>query len=184
MEDSDAPEAHEVVAFWRAAGADKWFAKSDEFDADIRARFLTLHERAARGELAPWESTAEGALALLILLDQFPRNLFRNSAHAFATDAMALNIARRARKNGFELQCGEEMKQFFFMPFMHSEHMADQDLCVALCNVHGLDDNIEFAELHRDIIERFGRFPHRNTVFGRQSSAEEQAFLDGGGFRG
>ena len=184
MDDTDMQQAQNVVAFWREAGADKWFAKSDAFDSDIRTRFLDLHERAARGELAAWEDIAEGALALLILLDQFPRNLFRDSAHAFATDAMALNIARRARKNAYELQCGEDMKQFFFMPFMHSEHLADQDLCVALCGLHGLDDNIEFAEMHRDIIERFGRFPHRNRVLGRQSSAEEQAFLDGGGFRG
>ncbi len=177
-------KAQEVVGFWREAGPAKWFAKSDAFDDEIRMRFAALHERAASGALAAWESSAEGALALLLLLDQIPRNLYRDSAHAFASDPMALNIARRAWRAGFDNQCGEDMRPFFYMPFMHSEAIGDQDLCVALCRAHKLEDNISFAEDHRDIIARFGRFPHRNRVMGRETSKQEQAFLDDGGFAG
>lgn len=173
-----------VTAFWRQAGPEKWFRKDAAFDEDIRARFIELHESAARGELAPWESEAESTLALLILLDQFPRNLFRDSAHAFATDIMALNIARRALAKGFDSACGEEMRQFFYLPFMHSENLSDQELCVALCRLHEMEDNIEYAQVHRDVIARFGRFPHRNAVMGRATSPDEQAFLDAGGFAG
>lgn len=173
-----------VVTFWRQAGPAKWFHKDAGFDDEIRARFLALHEAAARGELASWEGEAESMLALLILLDQFPRNMFRASAHAFATDMMALNIARRALEHGFDGACGEEMRQFFYLPFMHSENIADQELCLALCRLHKMADNIKFAEEHRDIIARFSRFPHRNAVMGRKTSAEEQAFLDAGGFAG
>lgn len=173
-----------VAIFWRQAGPEKWFRKDAAFDEEIRARFLALHESAARGELTAWECEAESTLALLILLDQFPRNLFRDSARAFATDMMALNIARRALAQGFDGTCGEDMRQFFYLPFMHSENIADQELCVALCRLHKLEDNIKFAEVHRDVIARFARFPHRNSVMGRKTSAEEQAFLDAGGFAG
>jgi len=123
-------------------------------------------------------------LALLLLLDQFPRNMFRGSAHAFATDAMALNIVRRALAKAYDSACGEDMQLFFFLPFMHSENIADQELCVVLCRMHKMEENTKFAEIHRDIIARFGRFPHRNAVMGGVTGDEEQAFLDGGGFAG
>ncbi len=177
-------EIADINSFWRLAGPLKWFKKDVAFDADICVQFFEAHESAARGELSGWLDHPEGALALLILLDQFPRNLFRGSAHAFATDAMALSAARFALRYGHDAHCGVEMKQFFYMPFMHSENIADQELCLALCRAHGLKDNIEFAEIHRDIIRRFGRFPHRNPVMGRVTTQEEKAFLDAGGFAG
>ncbi len=174
----------DIVSFWKSAGPAKWFAKSDAFDAAIRERFFDAHFCAARGEYAPWVENAESALALIILTDQFPRNLFRNSAHAFATDAMALSVARTSLQRGHDAHCGREMKQFFYLPLMHSENIADQELCVALCRAHGLGDNIAFAEDHRDIVRKFGRFPHRNKVFGRITTPQEQTFLDAGGFAG
>jgi uncharacterized protein (DUF924 family) len=176
--------ATEIVRFWEEAGPAKWFAKDEAVDADIRARFLGLHEAAARCELAGWEGTAEGALALLLLLDQFPRNLFRNSAHAFATDALARRIASEALEQNFDWQVGEKLRAFFYLPLMHSESIVDQKHCLALCDRPGLEENFKFAKEHLDIIQRFGRFPHRNAMMGRITTAEEQAFLDSGGFAG
>jgi uncharacterized protein (DUF924 family) len=174
----------EIIDFWADAGNAKWFGKDDAFDQAIRTRFLAAHESAARGELMRWDASSDGALALILLLDQFPRNLFRNSAHAFATDQLGLSVARTALARGQDLHCRAGLKPFFYIPFMHSEAIADQELCVSLCRTHGLAANIEFAETHRDIIARFGRFPHRNAVFGRTTTPEEQAFLQAGGFAG
>jgi uncharacterized protein (DUF924 family) len=129
--------AAEVVAFWREAGPQRWFAKDEEFDRTIRSRFLALHEAAARGELASFEDSAEGALALLLLFDQFPRNMFRGGALAFATDPLARNVANRAIARGFDRATDETMRPFFYMPFMHSEALADQDRCVALHEAFG-----------------------------------------------
>lgn len=176
--------AQDIAAFWRAAGPQKWFRKDASFDEDIRTRFAKAHRAAARGEYAHWENEAECTLALLLLIDQFPRNMFRDSAHAFATDAMALNVAHRALRKGFDACCGADMKQFFYLPLMHSEHIADQEYCLALCQQGCSAENVKFALVHRDIIARFKRFPHRNMVLGRETTAAEQAFLDGGGFAG
>jgi uncharacterized protein (DUF924 family) len=178
------PSAADVVAFWREAGPDKWWAKDQAFDDEIRVPFLALHEGAARGELSHFEETAEGALALLILLDQFPRNLFRGSPRAFATDQKAREVAERALVHGFDRHFDDDLKTFFYMPFMHSEHLANQERCVALFEALGIPDNIRAAEEHRDIIARFGRFPHRNDVLGRATLPEERRFLDEGGFSG
>lgn len=177
-------EPADVVRFWLNAGPDKWFAKDDAFDAAIKARFLNAHEAAARCELSDWAQSAEGALALLLLLDQFPRNLFRNSAHAFATDGLARQIAREALARGFDRQVAEPLQAFFYLPFMHSEALEDQVLCARLCARPGLENNHKFALEHQEIIERFGRFPHRNSSLGRETTAEERAFLDSGGFAG
>lgn len=174
----------EVLAFWREAGPDKWWAKDDAFDRAVRAKFLPAHEAAARGEFAAWEDSAEGALALVILFDQFPRNMFRSSPHAFATDPLARAVADRALARGFDLGTDETLRQFFYMPLMHSEALADQDRCVALFEALGLAGQSEFATGHRDIIARFGRFPHRNRIVGRDTTAAEREFLDGGGFSG
>ena len=174
----------EVVEFWRSAGPKKWFAPDPAFDAEIRERFLATHERAAAGRLADWEKTAQGALALLLLLDQFPRNMFRKTPRAFATDAQALEVARRAIKAGFDLEVGNEMRSFFYLPFMHSEELADQELCLKLYRDYGNEDGIKFAEIHLDAIRRFGRFPHRNEILGRESRADEIDYLDRGGFSG
>ena len=176
--------AETVLAFWRAAGPDKWFKKNTEFDAAIRENFLATHEAAANGELASWEVTPEGAYALVIVLDQFPRNMFRGSARAFAADPLAREVSGRALERGFDRQIEERGRGFFYLPLMHSETLADQERCVALYRALGQSENLKYAEDHADIIRRFGRFPHRNTALGRATTAVEQAFLDSGGFAG
>ena len=177
-------EPAEVVTFWREAGPERWFDKDDAFDAEIRRRFLGLHEEAAAGKLGQWEQSAEGALALLILLDQFPRNMFRGQARAFATDPLARAVAAGAIVRGFDARAPEGMRSFFYLPFEHSESLADQDKSVAFFTAIGDAENLKWAELHRDIIRRFGRFPHRNAALGRATTPEEQKFLDDGGFKG
>ena len=181
---TDDVTAADVVAFWREAGPELWFNKDAAFDAEIRRRFLATYEVAAAGQLTAWEATAEGALALLILLDQFPRNMFRGSARAFAADPLARAIAAGALIRGFDAQVPANMRTFFYLPFEHSEDMADQERCIALYKAAGDAENLKWAELHADIIRRFGRFPHRNEVLGRASTPEEQAFLASGGFAG
>jgi uncharacterized protein (DUF924 family) len=176
-----APET--VLTFWREAGPDKWFTCDVEFDADICEKFLSTYEAAAAGKLAAWEATAEGALALTIVLDQFPRNMFRGQARCYATDPLARQVANRALKRGYDQDVPAVERRFFFLPFMHSEDMADQRRCVALYR-EACDDDLKYAERHADIIRRFGRFPHRNAVLGRTTTAEEQAYLDAGGFKG
>jgi uncharacterized protein (DUF924 family) len=174
----------DILAFWQAAGRGKWFKKSDAFDGEIRDRYLATYEAAAAGGLAAWEATAEGALALVIVLDQFPRNIFRGHARTFAADALARAVADRAIARGFDAMVPAAMRNFFYLPFEHSETLADQERCIALNRANGSADDLKWAELHADIIRRFGRFPHRNAVLGRASTAEEQAFLDSGGFKG
>jgi len=178
------PGPAEVVAFWRDAGPKRWFSKDPAFDDDIRRRFLRLHEDAAAGRLSRWEQTAEGALALLILLDQFPRNMFREQVRAFASDPLARAIAAGALVRGFDAQAPDGMRGFFYLPFEHSENLADQERAVAFYKASGDADGLKWAELHADIIRRFGRFPHRNKALGRATAPDEQAFLDAGGFSG
>lgn len=174
--------AADVVKFWREAGPDRWFDKNAAFDDEIRERFLVSHEAAAAGKFSSWEQDAEGALALIILLDQFPRNMFRGQARAFVTDPLARAIAAGALVRGFDAQAPAEMRNFFYLPFEHSEDLADQERSVAFNKAAGDADGLKWAEIHADIIRRFGRFPHRNAVLGRVTTPEEQAFLDGGGF--
>ncbi|RDJ27146.1 DUF924 domain-containing protein [Bosea caraganae] len=176
--------AVEIVAFWREAGPEKWFVKDEAFDAEIRIRFLAAHEAAAAGQLRDWEATPEGVYALLILLDQFPRNLFRGSPQAFATDAQALGVAERAIAHSFDRAFDNPERRFIYMPFMHAEDLAHQERCVALCQAADDPEGVEYAAVHRDIIRDFGRFPHRNPVLGRDTTAEERAFLAEGGFSG
>ncbi len=176
--------AAEIMSFWRDAGSDRWWEKDEAFDRTIRSRFLAIHEAAARGELAAFEESAEGALALVILLDQFPRNMFRGSAHAFATDPLARAVASRALARGFDQTIDETMRPFFYMPFMHSECIADQDRSVQFHAAFGDAERLQYATLHRDIIARFGRFPHRNRALGRDTAPDELEFLNGGGFAG
>jgi uncharacterized protein (DUF924 family) len=175
---------NDVLHFWREAGPAKWFKKSDAFDAAVRLKFEPVHQAAARGEYDGWAQTADGALALLILLDQFPRNLYRRSAHAFATDGKARAIARKAVAEGFHRQVEAPMRQFFVTPFEHSEDIADQDQAARLAGELADPDLAKWAALHREIIARFGRFPHRNPALGRVTTPDEQAFLDEGGFGG
>jgi len=176
--------ATEIVSFWREAGPVRWWEKNDEFDGLVRSTFLPLHEAAARGELAAWEDSPEGALALVILLDQFPRNMFRRSPHAFATDPLAHAVAERAILRDFDAAIDQEMRMFFYMPFMHSEILLHQDRCVELMAAMPDGGWEKFAAVHRDIIAKFGRFPHRNSALGRATTAAEQDFLDAGGFAG
>ena len=174
----------DVLTFWRAAGPPKWFRKNVDFDREITQRFLACHEAAAAGRLADWEATPEGALALLILLDQFPRNMFRDSARAFATDPLARAVAERAVARGLHRQMPSGERMFFQLPFEHSENLADQERSLALSLEINGGKADSYAEGHADIIRRFGRFPHRNATLGRLTTPEEQAFLDGGGFAG
>jgi uncharacterized protein (DUF924 family) len=173
-----------VLAFWRAAGPDKWFKKDTAVDEDIRARFLETYDAAVAGKLSDWEQTADGALALTVVLDQFPRNMFRGDARTYAADPQARAVAERALARGFDQKMPLSDRQFFYLPFEHSEAIADQERACTLCAATGDADLLKWAQLHADIVRRFGRFPHRNALLGRATTAEEQAFLDGGGFGG
>lgn len=176
--------AQAVVDFWREAGPQKWFKKDEAFDAQFKSRFEAAHEAAARGALDDWAADAQGALALLVLLDQYPRNAFRSSARTYATDAKAISIARSAMDAGLDKKIDDPaLRAFFYLPFMHSESLADQERSVVLCE-HAAPDNLRYAKHHRDIVARFGRFPHRNALLGRKTTPEEQQFLDEGGFTG
>ncbi len=177
------PEAREVLKFWREAGPSMWFAKDEKFDARFRARFLVAHEAAARGELEHWLATPEGALALVILLDQFPRNAFRNTPRMYDTDALARKAANKALAAGYDQRLPRELRKFFVLPFAHSEDLADQDRAVALARRIGPDD-LAHAEHHRDIVRRFGRFTHRNRILGREHTPEERRYLENGGYQG
>ena len=176
--------AADVLAFWRAAGHDRWFKHDEAFDAAIRQRFASTYEEAAAGKLSAWENSPEDALALVIVLDQFPRNMFRGSARCFAADPLARAAAERAIAKGFDRQVAMPERTFFYLPFEHSEELADQERAVALMRDTGDADQLKWAELHADIIRRFGRFPHRNALLGRTTTPDERAFLDGGGFAG
>lgn len=174
----------EIVAFWREAGPEKWFAKDDAFDAEFRRRFEAAHFQAARGELSDWLDDPESALALFLLLDQFPRNCFRGTGHAFATDPLARRYAREALARGHDQALEEALRPFFYLPLQHSESLEDQDQSLALFGRLTAPDVDQWARHHRDIIARFGRFPHRNAVLGRVTTDEEAAFLEADGFRG
>lgn len=174
----------DVLTYWLTAGPVKWFAKSAAFDEASRLRFEPVHYAASRGRYEIWEETAEGCAALLILLDQIPRNLYRDSGHAFATDPLARRIARHAIARGFDETIDPLLRQFFYIPFEHSEDMADQKLCVELFASAGDAEGLKWAKVHLEIVAQFGRFPHRNKALGRDMTAAEQAFLDEGGFAG
>jgi uncharacterized protein (DUF924 family) len=183
------PEAREVapaeiLAFWREAGRERWYERDDAFDADVRSRFFELWRKAAAGGLSAWEASDDGALALTIVLDQFPRNMFRDDAMTYSSDVLAREVASRAIARGADMRVDAALLEFIYMPFMHSEDLADQLRCVELFRKAGNTDNLGYAERHADIIRRFGRFPHRNRSLGRAITADEQAFLDSGGFSG
>jgi uncharacterized protein (DUF924 family) len=177
------PSPSQLLQFWRDAGPARWFARDDAFDAELRERFLAPHEAAAGGALADWGASADGALALVLLLDQFPRNAFRGTPRMYATDAKARAVAAEAIGAGFDHQVDSGLRRFFYLPFMHSEELADHDRSVALNEPLG-GESLRYARHHRDIVRRFGRFPHRNAALGRESTPEEAAFLKepGSGF--
>ncbi|ROR34441.1 DUF924 family protein [Inmirania thermothiophila] len=176
--DARDPDPREVLDFWfdaRVRG--QWFRATPALDAEIRDRFEGLWRRAAGGGLAAWEATAEGALALVIVLDQFPLNMFRGRPEAFSTEALAREVAARAIARGLDAALDDAGRAFLYLPFMHSEDLRDQDRAVALFAAAGLEDNLRWARHHREIVRRFGRFPHRNAVLGRPSTPEEEAWL-------
>jgi uncharacterized protein (DUF924 family) len=175
--------AFSVVEFWREAGPSLWFAKNKAFDRRFRERLLSTHEAAARGELDGWVATPTGALALILLLDQFPRNAFRETARMYATDAKARAVAVAAIEAGHDRAVPKDLRLFMYLPFGHSEDPADQERSVALAETLGEPD-LSHAKRHRDIVRRYGRFPHRNPILGRSMQADEQRYLDQGGYAG
>ena len=163
---------------------EQWFRKDAAFDEEIRERFLGLYEEAASGEHDDWRENARGAVALVIVLDQFPRNMFRDDPRTYATDEKARETARHAVERALDRELHPLERWFLYIPFMHSENMEDQDLSLDLfrrLGKVGEADPVPYAEGHRDIIARFGRFPHRNAVLGRETTAEEAEFLQGPG---
>lgn len=178
----------DVIAFWREAGPKRWFTADPAFDGVIADRFGQAHLLASQGALAGWEDGAQGVLGLLILTDQFARNLYRGSAHAFATDELARGVADRGIARGFDQASALPLRQFFYLPFSHHEDPQSQARAVALyCQLEadgGGPEGLRYAQLHAGLIARFGRFPHRNAVMGRTSTAEETAYLARGGFAG
>ena len=179
---SEADAAH-VVDFWRAAGPAMWFAKDAVFDRRFREEFTTLYEAAARGELDTWQRTPNGSLALLLLLDQYPRNSFRGTERVYATDAQARKIANAAIAAGHDRAIETPLRVFMYLPFAHSEDLADQERSVELARTLNVVD-LAHAEHHRDIVKRFGRFPHRNAILGRTPRPEEVRYLADGGYAG
>ena len=187
------PRAAEVLRFWFGSGETSgdrrkhWFGKDGAFDAQIRSRFMALHEEAAAGLLTRWNDDAQSCLALIVLLDQFSRNIFRASARAFAADALALETARHAVARGYDTGMRPVERMFVYLPFEHGESLADQqrscELMQPLDAFAETDDAYRYALRHREIIERFGRFPHRNAVLGRVSTAQESEYLKQPGSR-
>jgi len=173
----------DILTFWRTAGPDKWYAKDDAFDQELRDRFMALWEAGRDGKLSAWQDTDDGALALVIVLDQFPRNMFRGDPGMFSTDASALAVSTRAIAEGRDKRIDPALLAFLYLPFEHSEDLADQERSIELFTPLG-EDSLKWAVLHADIIRKFGRFPHRNTVLGRTTTPDESAFLDEGGFKG
>jgi len=175
----------DVLDFWFAAGPEKWFAKDAGFDAEISRRFGALHAQASAGACDAWADEGQGALALIILLDQFSRNLYRDDHRAFLQDAHALHVTEQSIERRFDVETPVMARKWFYMPFMHSEDLDAQKRGLVYFQTR-LDDpeTLRFAEIHLDIIRRFGRFPHRNAVLGRVTTPAEQDFLDMGGFAG
>jgi len=175
---SEDVSAQTILDFWFSPETEKqWFASSVEFDGEIIDRFSGAYVRAANGLLDDWMASANSALALVIALDQFPRNMFRGKPLCYATDKRACQMAASAIEAGLDQQLTDWHRGFLYMPFMHSEDLADQERSVALLEKSALD-NLPYALHHRDIIRRFSRFPHRNVILGRESTPDEQDYLD------
>ncbi|UCH75099.1 MAG: DUF924 domain-containing protein [Rhodospirillales bacterium] len=171
-------EARAVLEFWFVeTEPPSWFKKNPDFDETVRNRFAEVYRRAATGALEEWRDTPLGCLALIIVLDQFPRNMFRGDPRSFATDAAARDVLRHALEKEFDVGLSTTQKQFLYLPLQHSEEAADQALSVALNAATGDPDLVKWADAHKRIIDRFGRFPHRNEILGRATTAEEAEFL-------
>jgi len=178
--------AEEILKFWiDEVGPEGWYKSSEALDARIQERFGEIWERAAAGEFNDWACDPDRVLALIILLDQFPRNMFRDNSRAFSTDRKALCVAKKAIDKGFDLRIAEPERQFFYMPLMHSESLTDQERCVRLMTTRMAQNgagNLLHAKVHREVIRTFGRFPYRNTALSRNPTVQETAYLDNGGY--
>ncbi len=179
-----ATDALDVLDFWWRAGSEKWFSSDPRFDTACREGFQDSLEAAAAGTLDAWCETPHGALALILLLDQMSRNIFRDTPRMFATDAQALAIAEQAIDNGFDRAFPLIERRFVYMPFMHAEDLSHQERCIDLCRALGDKEGYRYALIHMDPIRRFGRFPHRNRILGRESTPAEIAYMETGGFSG
>jgi uncharacterized protein (DUF924 family) len=173
-----------VVEFWEAAGEDRWFTKDSGFDAVLAMHFGEALKQAKLGKFDHWGETPQGALGLVILLDQVSRNIHRGSPLTYEGDARALALAKSAVAKGFHQTMPASRAQWLIMPFHHAEDLECQDRAVSLSTSMGFQEMVHWAKLHKDIIVRFGRFPHRNPILGRKSTPEEIAFLKSGGFAG
>ena len=173
-----------ILDFWYGLDEKLYFVRDDALDAEMMDRFSSALAEARHGVFDHWSLTADGALALTILLDQFSRNIHRGTPDAFAADEQARTVACQAIERGFDTEVPSNHRRWFYMPFMHSEDLADQERCVELCTQAGLEHNIPYAIEHADIIRRFGRFPHRNVILGRTSTQDEIKYLESGGFTG
>jgi uncharacterized protein (DUF924 family) len=174
----------EIVEFWMQAGPARWFERDAAFDGQLAVRFGAVLKEARNGACDHWGDTPEGALGLVLLLDQVSRNIHRGGPLAFAADGRALRLAKGWIAKGYHWRMTAPQAMWFCMPFEHSENLDDQWRCVALFEALGLNDMVHWAKLHLDIIAKFGRFPHRNAILGRKSTLEELAFLKSGGFAG
>lgn len=175
--------ASDVLDFWFSDRVEAlWFSSTEAFDREIADIFESLWRQGRDGELSAWETTADGALALVILLDQLPLNMFRDQPQSFETEQASRDVAQRAIEKGFDVQIDNRRKRFLYMPFMHSEKLSDQHRSVALLEAAGMTESLRWAKHHLDIVARFGRFPHRNQILDRESTSEELKWLDSGGF--
>jgi uncharacterized protein (DUF924 family) len=180
-----AHDSEKVLEFWLKAGPPKWYVADDAFDQEIRDQFGDLWEQGARGELEDWTSHPNKALALIIVLDQFSRNMFRQDGRAFSTDSKAKAAARYSIKQGWDMRIDEPQRQFFYLPLMHSEMLSDQDQCVRMFKERMPETgapNLLHARAHREVIREFGRFPYRNAALGRETTPAEQTYLDNGAY--
>ena len=169
----------DIIDFWFSEDSRKrWFNSTPEFDRLLSEHYLETWEQARRGQLDHWMQSAEGCLALVIVLDQFPLNMFRNSAQSYATEARSREVARQAIENKFDQALDADRKAFLYMPFMHSENLEDQELALELFAQPGLEANLRFARHHHAIVARYGRFPHRNAALGRSSTDAEIEYLN------
>ena len=184
MDETITPES--ILEYWYSEGVkSKWFNSNKSFDEEIKSKYENVWLNALRGEYDSWNSSAEGCLALVIILDQFPLNMFRGEVKSFSSEAMAIKTVKIAIDNGFDKLIDSEKLSFLYMPLMHSENIEDQDDSVKLFKAAKMEDNLRFAKHHRDIVEKYGRFPHRNKILQRDSTQEEINYLESdGAFKG
>ena len=176
---SEPSTPQDIIEFWYGERMrQRWFSSTPELDAEIRSKYENLWLQAGNGALDDWKASPEGCLALAVILDQFPLNMFRGEAKSFSTEQQAVACSKYCIAQGYDRKIPQDRVAFLYMPLMHSENLADQDLAVQLFERANLAHNLHFARHHRELIRRFGRFPHRNSILGRDSSAEEIAYLN------